>query len=186
MLVFRCLQLRHCSCTLRLIERHNLRSHLYADDTQIYVRLLLTHSSRSTPATGVCVHRRCCCVDAQSNRLQLNTAQTELLWCPPSRRQHQLPQVALGVSTDYVSPKASSLVRDLGIYVDSDVSMKIHVSKTCQAASPFYASCAAFDDGYHQQFCSHWSFRLCCHDWTTATSRCTVCPAITSTDCSQS
>jgi len=50
----------------------------------------------------------------------------------------------------------------------------------------FYASCAAFDDRCHQQFCSHWSFRWCCHDWTTATPRCTVCPAIRSTDCSQS
>ena len=56
-----------------------------------------------------------------SNRLQLNTAKTEVLWCASSRRQHQLPQVALRVDTDYVTPTTS--VRDLGIYVDSDVSM---------------------------------------------------------------
>jgi len=57
----------------------------------------------------------------RSNRLQLNTAKTEVLWCASSRRQHQLPQVALRVDTDYVTPTTS--VRDLGIYVDSDVSM---------------------------------------------------------------
>jgi len=50
----------------------------------------------------------------------------------------------------------------------------------------FYASCAAFDDCCHQQFCSHWSFCWCCHDWTMATPHCMVCPAIRSTDCSQS
>jgi len=63
-----------------------------------------------------------------SNRLQLNTAKTEVLWCSSSRRQHQLPQVALRVGTDYVTPTTS--VRDLGIYVDSDVSMRTHVSRT--------------------------------------------------------
>ena len=47
---------------LRLIERHNLRPRVrwwHAD-----LRLLLSHSSRSTLATGVCVHQRCCYVDA--------------------------------------------------------------------------------------------------------------------------
>ena len=33
----------------------------------------------------------------QSRRLQLNTAKTEVLWCVPSLRQHQLPQVAMRV-----------------------------------------------------------------------------------------
>ena len=41
---------------------------------------------------------------------------------------YQLPQVALRVGTDYVTPTTS--VRDLGIYVDLDVSMRTHVSRT--------------------------------------------------------
>ena len=64
----------------------------------------------------------------QSNRLQLNTAKTEVLWCATSRRRYQRLQIGLRVGTDNV-PSASS-VRDLGIYVDSDVSMRTHVSKT--------------------------------------------------------
>jgi len=64
----------------------------------------------------------------RSNRLQLNTAKTEVLWCASSRRQHQLPQITLRVGTNYVTPTTS--VRDVGIYVDSDVSMRTHMSRT--------------------------------------------------------
>ena len=50
------------------------------------------------------------------------------MWCSSSRRQDQLPRTALRVGNDFVLP--SSSVRDLGIYLDSDASMKAHVSKT--------------------------------------------------------
>ena len=36
----------------------------------------------------------------QSNRLQLNTTKTEVIWRASNRRQHQLPHVALRVGTD--------------------------------------------------------------------------------------
>ena len=67
----------------------------------------------------------------RSNRLQLNTAKTEILWSTTSRRSHQLPQLPLRVGTDEVTP--ASVVRDLGIYIDSDVSMRSHVTKTVSA-----------------------------------------------------
>jgi len=62
------------------------------------------------------------------NRLQLNTAKTEVLWCASSRRQHRMPQVLVRVGDDFVSH--STIVRGLGIYLDCDASMKSHVSKT--------------------------------------------------------
>ena len=64
----------------------------------------------------------------RSNRLQLNTSKTEILWCSTSRRHHLLPTTAVRVGADYVTP--SSAVRDLGIMIDSDVSMRSHVSRT--------------------------------------------------------
>jgi len=63
-----------------------------------------------------------------SNRLQLNTSRTEVLWCTSGRRQHQLPTVLLVVGNDTVPPVSS--VRNLGIYVDADPSMRTHVLKT--------------------------------------------------------
>jgi hypothetical protein len=61
------------------------------------------------------------------NRPQLNTAKTEIMWCSTSRRQHQLPTTVVRVGSDFLAPSTS--VRDLGIFLDSDVSMKTHVRK---------------------------------------------------------
>ena len=63
-----------------------------------------------------------------SNRLQLNTAKTEILWSTTGRRVHLLPKSPLRVGTGELMP--ASVVRDLGIYIDSDVSMRSHVAKT--------------------------------------------------------
>ena len=104
-----------------------------------------------------------------SNRLQLNTAKTEVLWCASSRRQHQLPQVALRVGTDCVTPTSS--VRDLGIYVDSDVSTRTSVSRTVSGCLPYYASCGAFVARRHKRYYCRWSSRWCCRVWTMATRR---------------
>jgi len=76
------------------------------------------------------------CVDdvsmwMRSNRLQLNTAKTEILWSTTGQRSHQLPQSPLRVGIDEVIP--TSVVRDLGIYIDYDVSMRSHVTRTVSA-----------------------------------------------------
>jgi len=111
---------------LRLIERHNLHPHAYADDTQIY-------GFCPPSAISVLQDQMSACLDEvalwmSSNRLQLNTAKTEVLWCATSRRQHQIPQDPVRVGEDLITPAAS--VRDLGIYLDSNTSMRSHVSKT--------------------------------------------------------
>jgi len=53
---------------------------------------------------------------------------TELLWCASSRLQHLTPNAPLRVCADDVAP--TKYVRDIGIYIDSDMSMKTHVSRT--------------------------------------------------------
>ncbi len=64
----------------------------------------------------------------RSNRLQLNSDKTEFIWCATSRRLHQLPVVGPTICSTAVSPSTS--VRDLGIFVDSDLSMRAHVQQT--------------------------------------------------------
>ena len=67
----------------------------------------------------------------RSNQQQLNTDKTEVIWCTSPRRQHQLPTTPFIVGSDTVVPVSS--VRDLGIYIDADLSMTTHVSRTVSA-----------------------------------------------------
>jgi hypothetical protein len=110
----------------QMIERHNLRPHLYADDTQIYGFCRPADTAGLQSRVSSCVSEVASWM--RENRLQLNTAKTEVLWCSSSRRQHQIPGTPLTVGTDAVAPVRS--VRNLGIYMDSDVSMRTHVAKT--------------------------------------------------------
>jgi len=118
--------------TPALVESHGLTPHQYADDTQIYGLCSPSHVDLSSTISG--------CVNdvadwMQSNRLQLNPGKTELLWCTTSRRQNRLPTATLTVSLLTVSPVSS--VRDLGIFVDSDLVMRTHV---CQTVSHCFAA----------------------------------------------
>ena len=70
-----------------------------------------------------------------SNRLQLNPSKTEMLWCSSARRQHQIPTGPVRVGDTSVQPVRT--VRNLGVYIDADVTMSAHVTavvKACFAA----------------------------------------------------
>jgi len=125
-----------------LAESDGLTPHQYADDTQIYGSCSPSHvddlssreiiDERSSTISG--------CVNdvadyMQSIRLQLNPGKTELLWCTTSRLQNRLPTATLTVGSSTISPV--SLVRDLGIIVDSDLVMRTHV---CQTVSRCFAA----------------------------------------------
>ena len=58
---------------------------------------------------------------------------TEVLWCSSGRRQHQIPTTSVRVGTIDVLPV--SLVRDFGVYFDSDVAMRSHVTATVRSVS---------------------------------------------------
>ena len=103
-----------------------MHAHAYADDMQIYGFCLPSDATKLQMQVSACIDE--VALWMQSNRLQLNTAKTEILWCTTNRRQHLIPETPTRIGDDYITPAAS--VRDLGIYIDSDVSMKSHVSRT--------------------------------------------------------
>ena len=64
----------------------------------------------------------------RSNRLQLNSDKTEFMWRATVRRQHSLPTVGPLIGSSTVT--SSSAVRDLGVYIDSGLTMQSHVRQT--------------------------------------------------------
>jgi len=73
------------------------------------------------------------CVNAvadwmRSNRLQLNSDKTEFMWCATVRRQHCLATSGLLIGSSTLTP--SSAIRDLGVYIDSGLTMQSHVRQT--------------------------------------------------------
>ena len=63
-----------------------------------------------------------------SNRLQLNPAKTEVLWCASARRQHQIPTGPVRIGNTTVLPLTAVL--HLGVYLNADVSVAAHVTAT--------------------------------------------------------
>jgi ribonuclease P/MRP protein subunit RPP40 len=111
---------------LRIIERHGLLPHLFADDTQVYGRCSPSHMDELAARVSACTDEILSWM--RSNRLQLNADKTELIWCATSRRLPLLPVVPIRVGSAIISP--SSSVRDLGVHIDADLSMRTHVSRT--------------------------------------------------------
>jgi len=105
------------------VERY---ANLYANDTQIYGFCRPAAASQLQQQVSVCTDG--VALWMRSNWLQPNTTKIKVLWCASNRQQHQLPQVALRVGIDYVTPTTS--VNNIGIYVNSDVSMLTRVSRT--------------------------------------------------------
>jgi hypothetical protein len=117
---------------IALIEHHGLSPHLYADDTQIYGSCGPATVDVFSTKVSECVSDIASWM--RSNRLQLNSDKTEVLWCSTSRRLHQLPSAALSIDGILVAPVSS--VRDLGIFIDSDLVMRTHVQRTVCCVHP--------------------------------------------------
>jgi len=96
----------------------------YADDTQIYGFCDPSHVDALRERLSVCIDKVFSWM--MSNWLQLNPSKTVVLWCSSARRQHQIPTGSVRVCDTSVQP--IRIVRDLGVYLDADVTMSAHIT----------------------------------------------------------
>ena len=113
-----------------IAQRHGVSVHAYTDDTQLYA---------SCPAAlgQTSAARLLRCIDdisrwMSSNRLKLNPDKTQFIWLGSSQQLEKAGNVRLTVGGVDVSPL--DCVRDLGITLDSQLTMKQHtdiVARSC-------------------------------------------------------
>jgi len=111
---------------LWLVKSYHLCLYLYTDGIQIYGACHMTGTAQLQQQMSACIDK--VALWMRSNQLQLNTAKTEVTWYSLSWRQNQIPQTAMTTGSDYVMP--SSSVRNLGIYINCDASLKTCVYGT--------------------------------------------------------
>src|SRR5664279_1941373 len=114
-----------------VLVKHCASHHLFADDIQGSAHNKPQDASSVARVLEDCVGSvdRWC----SSKRLQLNTRKTEVLWYGSRRNLDKLtPDVKkLHIGSDVIMP--AEVVRDLGVYFDSALNMKSHISRTSRA-----------------------------------------------------
>ena len=114
-----------------VINQHSVDHHLYADDTQLIKPAQLVDIPFVIDSLQQCVfelHRWCA-----SRRLQLNPSKTEIIWFGSRSSLSKIEgiELALHVGNDVIEP--TSCVRDLGVFLDCELSMKQHIGKVASA-----------------------------------------------------
>ena len=118
----------------RLIQRHGVDYHLYADDIQLYSSFDPTDCTSINLALSALA---LCISEIQSwmsdNMLKLNNEKTEFFVATSPHHKHCLPPVSLQIGA--ISIKPSETVRNLGIIFDNQMSMNNQVSSLSRSVS---------------------------------------------------
>lgn len=89
---------------LQLAKRHQLHPHAYADDTRIYGFCLPSEASQLQERIFACVNEVAMWMWMRTNRLQLNAAKTDVLWCTSRRWEDHILLDLFRVGSDTIAP----------------------------------------------------------------------------------
>ena len=116
-----------------VFHRHKVRHHLYADDKQAYKDAAVQDVSLARLALQNCIS------DVANwclSRLQLNASKTEVIWFGSRHSLKQVNDKDLTLQLDSSTIHPVSIVLDLDVMTDSEISVKQHGTKV--AGSCFY------------------------------------------------
>lgn len=114
----------------RLLRNRMVGYHLYADDSQIYVTVSPDQVSSAATQMEECI--RLVSVWMSQHHLKMNNSKTEFLVLSSKHIARQFPPPAIDISGHSVTPSGSA--RNIGVIMDSRLSMEAHVANICRSA----------------------------------------------------
>ena len=119
---------------VEVLNKHAMRSHLYADDTQLYTSCQPKDIDETRSRLSDCVND--VALWCASRRLKLNTEKTDFIWFGSRANLKKVNdrECSFQAGSDMIQP--STVVRNLGVLFDAELSMKQHVAKV--ASTCFY------------------------------------------------
>ena len=111
-----------------IASRHGIRIHIYADDTQLYVKLSTRDIENAKTKLANCfseIQSWC-----SSKRLKLNASKPELIWFTSRTKSDN--DLAVQIDKDCcIQP--SDVVRNLGVFLDNTPSMTNYISSVTKS-----------------------------------------------------
>ena len=142
-----------------VLDQHAVQSHLYADDTQF-------HDSCQPNDTSPLRRRLSnCAADinswCQSRHLQLNANKTEIIWFGSRSNLVKMRNTDCSVQIGSSQIQPSTVVRDLGLHLDSELSMTQHIAKVAATCFCHLPSTPPPSDSQARRYRSDDSSRPC-------------------------
>ena len=110
-----------------IIRKHNLNYHFYADDSQLYLCIEPSDVHDLIFSIEKCIN------DVKRwmyyNKLKINDDKTEVILINPKKYNIQYDHLKIGAENIFFSESA----KNLGVYLDQNLSMKLHISNLSRA-----------------------------------------------------
>ena len=117
-----------------IVERHGLTLHQYADDCQVYISVKV--KDKNDPAAAAAVNKLSACLTdvncwLSASRLRLNPAKTQIMWLGSGQQLQKINITEISILA--TSVRVDEAARDLGVVIDSQMSLAAHVSALCRS-----------------------------------------------------
>ncbi len=117
-----------------IVKQHGLKYHIYADDTQLYFSFSAGSKVTSDMAISKCVN---CALEVRrwmlKNMLKVNMSKTEVIILGTWQQRAKLDLEHLHILDSDIA--VSEKVKNLGVLLDSDMSMDKQISNVCRSAN---------------------------------------------------
>ena len=132
-----------------LLQKHNIRHHLYADDTQLYITFPSTDHTQALARMEACVQ------DAKAwlcdNGLVMNNNKSQAIVIHSSSLRTPTSLTRVNICGQLV--ETSPVIRDLGFNVDANLTMTSQVANVCRSAYYHLSRIAKIRDSISTTVC---------------------------------